>query len=83
MKSRLLIGAMLSGFAVSAPAVTPAEDIATTITLRGFACGGNKASEVKETLDAQGNKTIQATCPNGRHYLIQVSTDGKVTVTPR
>lgn len=82
MKARLLIGAMLSVFAVNAAAVTAAEDVATTITLRGFACG-NKASEVKETLDAQGNKTIQATCPNGRRYLIQVSTDGKVTVTPR
>jgi len=65
-----------------AMAVTQAEDIATTIMLRGQPCGGRQVSGITETRDGNGNKTIRATCPNGRRYRIDVSSDGRVVVTP-
>jgi energy-coupling factor transporter transmembrane protein EcfT len=67
----------------TAYAVTMAEDIATTILLRGYDCGGKQVSAVSESEDGKGNKTILATCPNGKRYKINVSYDGRVVVTPR
>jgi len=67
---------------LQADAVTMAEDIATTIMLRGHPCGGSAASQVSETRDGAGNRTIQATCPNGKRYQVNVSSDGRVTVKP-
>jgi len=61
-------------------AVTLAEDIATTIMLRGHPCGGSVVSQVQESSDAAGNRTILATCPNGHRYRVDVSSDGRVTV---
>jgi len=63
-------------------AVTKAEDIATTIMLRGQACGGNAVTNISEQKDAAGNTVITATCPNGKRYRIDVSTSGRVSVTP-
>jgi len=83
MKIRLLFAAaMLLAWAPPAAAVTRAEDIATTIMLRGHPCGGRQVSAISEREDARGNKTIRATCPNGIRYQIRVSRDGRVTVTP-
>jgi len=65
-----------------AHAVTEAEDIATTIMLSGYTCGGREVSDIAETQDDVGNKTITATCPNGRRYRIDVSHDGRVVITP-
>jgi len=65
---------------LQAHAVTMAEDIATTIMLRGHPCGGSAASQVSEKRDGAGNRTIQATCPNGKRYQVNVSSDGRVTV---
>ncbi|MBN4076670.1 hypothetical protein JYT48_00175 [Mariprofundus ferrooxydans] len=62
-------------------AVPIAEDIATTIKLRGFDCGGREVSNINQQQDAQGNKTIQATCPNGIRYQINISASGRVSVT--
>jgi hypothetical protein len=63
-------------------AVTKAEDIATTIMLRGQACGGNAVTDISEQKDADGNTVIMATCPNGKRYRIDVSSAGRVSVTP-
>ena len=63
-------------------AVTKAEDIATTIMLRGQPCGGTTVSNISERKDAAGNTVIKATCPNGKRYRIDVSASGRVTVTP-
>ncbi len=65
-----------------AAAVTRAEDIATTIMLRGYDCGGREVTDIRESEDANGNRTIEATCPNGKRYRIEVSSDGRLTVTP-
>ena len=62
--------------------VTSAQDIATTIKLMGYECGGNTVNHVSESTDAKGTRTIVATCPNGRRYRIVVSPQGKVTVRP-
>ena len=62
-------------------AVTPAEDIAATINLNGYACG-NKVSNVKEKTDASGNKTITARCPDGKNYRINITNKGRVSVKP-
>jgi len=67
---------------LSAYAVTPAEDIASTILLRGFDCGGRQVSNIEQEEDASGRKTIRATCPNGVRYQIDISTDGRVQVKP-
>ncbi|MDQ6971247.1 MAG: hypothetical protein Q9M30_01220 [Mariprofundaceae bacterium] len=67
---------------VSAYAVTKAEDIATTIMLRGQPCGGNAVSGISEQKDAAGNTVIKATCPNGKRYRVDVSASGRVSVTP-
>jgi len=64
----------------AAHAVTKAEDIATTIMLRGHACPGRTVSNISEREDGSGNKTIRATCPNGARYQINVSANGRVTV---
>jgi len=62
-------------------AVTPAQDIAATINLNGYACG-NSASNIKESMDSNGNKTITASCPDGKRYKINVTSKGRVTVKP-
>ena len=63
-------------------AVTPAEDVAATINLNGYACG-NKASDIKETTDSNGNKTITAACADGKKYKITISNKGRVSVKPK
>jgi len=84
MKTLMLamMAVVLAGLPSAAFAVTKAEDIATTIMLRGQPCGGRAVSDITETQDNAGNKTITATCPNGRRYRIDVSRDGRVVVTP-
>jgi len=84
MKMLMFVTIAAVGIALpsTAFAVTKAEDIATTIMLRGHACGGNAVSGITETQDSAGNKTIMATCPNGQRYRIDVSNDGRVAVTP-
>ncbi len=71
----------LGAWAPVAMAVTPAEDIATTIMLRGYDCGGKNVTDIQEQTDAQGNRTIRATCPNGKRYQIDVI-NGRLTVRP-
>ena len=63
-------------------AVTKAEDIATTIMLRGQPCGGGAVSAISEQKDAAGNTVIKATCPNGKRYQVDVSSSGRVSVKP-
>lgn len=78
---RMLAATLLSIVMIpSAYAVSPAEDIATTIKLRNYDCGGRAVSDISETQDARGNRVIQATCPNGRRYQIAVSSDGRMQV---
>jgi len=78
---RILIALILTVLmAPAAYAVTEAEDIATTIKLRGYDCGGRAVSDISETQDEQGNRTIQATCPNGVRYQITVSSSGHMQV---
>ena len=78
---RILMAVLLSLLmAPAAYAVSEAEDIATTIKLRGYDCGGRAVSNIRETQDAQGNRTIQATCPNGVRYQITVSSTGRMQV---
>ncbi len=64
-----------------AQAVTPAEDIATTIRLRGYDCG-RQVSNISEQQDAQGNKIVRATCSNGTRYQIIVTPQGRMSVQP-
>ena len=68
-------------YSSSTSAVTPAEDVAATIMLRGHPCGGKEVTNIAESEDAAGNKRITATCPNGKKYRIDVSADGEVVVT--
>jgi len=84
MKTLMLAVIVALGLVLPSPvlAVTKAEDIATTIMLRGYSCGGRAVSGITETQDDAGNKTITATCPNGQRYRIDVSHDGRVVVTP-
>ena len=78
---RFLMALLAVMFMVPAAlAVTKAEDIATTIMLRGYACPGRTVSNISEREDARGNKTIQATCADGTRYQINVSADGRVSV---
>ncbi|MDX8397884.1 MAG: hypothetical protein R8K49_06150 [Mariprofundaceae bacterium] len=63
-------------------AVSQAEDIATTIMLRGYACGGNQVSQISQKQDAAGYQHIRASCPNGVRYAIDVSPVGRVKVRP-
>ncbi len=78
---RIFMAVLLTMFMVpAANAVTEAEDIATTIKLRGYDCGGRAVSNISQTQDAQGNRTILATCPNGIRYQITVSSDGRMNV---
>jgi len=80
---RILIAAILSVFMVPAAyAVSTAVDIATTIKLRGYDCGGRAVSNISERQDARGNRIIQATCPNGIRYQIHVTPDGRMRVQP-
>jgi len=67
--------------APAAYAIPMAEDVATTIKLRGFDCGGRQVSNLNQQQDAQGNKTIQATCPNGIRYQIYISATGRISVS--
>ncbi|MDQ6957586.1 MAG: hypothetical protein Q9M24_00570 [Mariprofundaceae bacterium] len=84
MKTLILATIVALGFVLPPPAfaVTRAEDIATTIMLRGYICGGKAVSNITETQDSTGNKTVTATCPNGQRYRIDVSRDGRVVVRP-
>ena len=83
MKRTILLMIAVLAFAASpALAVTKAEDLATTIMLRGHACGGSTVSNISESADGQGNKTIRATCPNGVRYEIYVTAGGRVSVRP-
>jgi len=80
---RILIAVILTVFMVPAAyAVTEAEDIATTIKLRGYDCGGREVSDISESQDDQSNRTIQATCPNGVRYQITVSPEGRMNIQP-
>ncbi|MDT8375975.1 MAG: hypothetical protein RQ867_04455 [Mariprofundaceae bacterium] len=79
MKTLFVIMAALV-LPVQAQAVTPAEDIATTIMLRGHPCGGPAVTQIQEQSDSAGNRTIRATCPNGYRYQVDVSSDGRVSV---
>lgn len=78
----LLMGLLLAASAPNAWAVTDAQDIATTIRLRGYECGGNAVTNIRESTDASGTRTILATCPNGKRYRIVVSPQGRVSVQP-
>ena len=80
MKRVLMVLLAVMFMIPAAHAVTKAEDIATTIMLRGYACPGRTVSSISEREDASGNKTIQATCPDGARYQVNVSADGRVTV---
>ena len=64
MKNKLLFPFLLL-LAMPALAVTPGEDVATTITLRGYQCGG-PATDVQETQDAEGNKAWEQVKSNHR-----------------
>jgi len=77
---KVLMTLLLLLMPITALAVTDAEDIATTIMLRGYPCGGSAVTDIREQSDGAGNRTIIATCPNGQRYRIDVSSDGKVTV---
>ena len=77
--SALLAVALLPG---TASAVTKAEDIATTIMLRGQPCGGHAVSNISEVKDEAGTTVRKATCPNGTRYRIDVGANGRVSVTP-
>jgi hypothetical protein len=80
MKSVLWMLSFL--WVTSAWAVSQAEDIATTIMLRGHACGGKQVTKIQQKEDGKGNQTIRATCPNGVRYQINVSAAGQVKVRP-
>jgi len=82
MKQMLMAVLLTMLMVPAAHAVTEAEDIATTIKLRGYDCGGRAVSNINQTEDAQGNQTIKATCPNGIRYQITVSSDGRLQVQP-
>lgn len=80
----LLIGIIscLMLLPVQASAVTQGQDIATTIKLRGYECGGRSVSNIREREDGRGGKVITATCPNGKRYRIKITASGRVTVRP-
>ncbi len=78
---RALLAVATVGVAPPVAAVTPAEDIAAIIMLRGHPCGG-AVVKMKEVVSENGTRTITATCPNKSKYQIDVSAKGKVTVTP-
>ena len=80
MKRFLMVVLAMMFMIPAAHAVTKAEDIATTIMLRGYACPGRTVSNISEQEDARGNKTIRATCSDGARYQVNVSSDGRVTV---
>lgn len=77
-----LLGLLLMGAIPNAWAVTDAQDIATTIKLRGYECGGDAVTNIHESTDTSGTRTIVATCPNGKSYRIVVSPKGRVSVQP-
>lgn len=80
----LLFIAVLVGLLEASPvlAVTPAEDIATTILLRGYDCGGRQVHDIEDRTRADGSRVILATCPNGVRYRIEITADGRVRVSP-
>ncbi|WP_018294512.1 hypothetical protein [Mariprofundus ferrooxydans] len=82
MKHLLLFMAMMLLVSPAAEAVSEAQDIAATILLRGYDCGGRQVSQISKHTDSRGNQVIQATCPNGTRYQINISADGRVSVTP-
>jgi len=80
MKKVLMVLLAVMFMVPAAHAVTKAEDIATTIMLRGYACPGRTVTNISEREDSSGNKTIQATCPDGGRYQINITSDGRVSV---
>jgi len=78
----MAVALALIALPAGASAVTKAEDIATTIMLRGQPCGGNAVTDISEQKDAAGNTVILATCPNGKRYQVDVSSSGRVSVKP-
>lgn len=81
MKKLLMAVLMTVVMTPAAQAVTMAEDLATTIRLRGYDCG-RQVSNISEQQDAQGNKVVRATCPNGARYQITVTPQGRMRVQP-
>jgi len=81
MKKLLMAVLMTVVMVPVAQAVTMAEDLATTIRLRGYDCG-RQVSNISEQQDAQGNKIVRATCPNGTRYQITVTPEGRMRVQP-
>ena len=82
MRTLLMVTMALLLMAPSAHAVSSGVDVATTIKLRGYDCGGRSASNVSETRDGQGNQVITASCPNGKRYRIVVTPQGRLSVQP-
>ena len=82
MKSLWIAAVLLMFLSPTAYAVSLNEDLATTIKLRGYDCGGRSVSHIHESRDAQGARVIRATCPNGIRYLIIVSPNGRMQVKP-
>jgi len=80
---RILMAVILTIFmAPAAYAVSTAEDIAVTIMLKGYECGGKYVIDISEEQDAQGGTITRATCPNGVRYQITVTSDGRMQVQP-
>jgi len=82
MRRTILLLVLLMVPAAAAVAVTKAQDIATTIMLRGHPCGGTAVTNISEIKDKAGNKLITATCPNGKRYRIRVTPQGQLSVKP-
>lgn len=78
----ILTGLLLAATPGLAWAVTKAEDIAATIMLRGYPCGGSAVSDIQERKRDDGGTVITATCPNGKRYRIVVTGEGRVKVEP-
>lgn len=87
MKRTLLIltlaWALPALYPATAQAVDEAEDVATTIKLRGYDCPGRKVTSLTQKEQADGSKQVDATCGNGKRYRITVDADGRLRVTPR
>ena len=82
MKKLCLVALFMVLVVPSAYAMHMDEDIAITIKLRGFDCGGNKVHNITETRDGAGNQITEATCPNGIRYRIVVTPNGRLRVQP-
>jgi len=85
MKLRKLIIALACFSITSSPvfAVEEAEDIATTIKLRGYDCPSREVQSLVKQDNPDGSKQVDAICNNGKRYRITVDTKGRLRVTPR